>query len=854
MQGSVRHLFRYFEAMLSFVKSYLYVLLLLGSIPLQASSPGGLKFHGSEQPIDKRTSYNALGDKTAVFQDYFDVEFNLSLYPTTAFGYIVRIKNKQSNRIYHLFYDGQGDNLTFKFNEEGKNNLIVANLNKEELLNMHWFKVKISFGLKSDSIKLRIHDQVFGAAGNELPDTYYPIVLFGKSEHIIDVPSFAIRDLSIGNQEKYLFRLNEGKGNVVHDVSGERVGEVTNPEWLINDAYHWRYKAFFKSRSVAGANYNPEKKELYYFNRDSLFIYNVRSGSTDVKVFQQQCPVKLILGTNFVDARNDKLYSYETYYAPPNDNYDGPTVASLDLNTYQWIGESSGQLTSPLHHHGAYFNADTEQYTLFGGFGKMRYSKEFFSYDLNKNEWDTLGGFTGDFLSPRYFCSVGYLPQTNCVYVFGGMGNESGEQTVGRKYYYDLHKIDLNTKRVSKLWEIPWEQDNVVPVRGMVILDDSAFYTLCYPESFSESRLKLYRFSLKDGSYQILGDSIPIYSDKITTNANIYYDSSLNSLYAVVQEFDDDISSDLKVYSLAFPPLTAEELASYSVERTNYTLAIIIASITLGAGIGYLLYRRSKARHSDDEDEIRRVGLPSDNKTEPAMRANSIYLFGEFTVRDRNNRNITYMFSAKLKQTFCLLLQYSTVDDGIASQHLSNILWPDKPADKVKNSRGVTINHLRKVLTELDGVELIYDKGYFKLILADELYCDYIRCLQIISDSKLDEHRDELVEILGRGKFLQLSDHPLFDSFKEEMEKKLEPVLLLEMEKSFTAELYQITIAFAEALTNIDPLNDTALTFQVKAMQRLKLNDEARIRYQAFVHEYKKAMGTDYPHPYKSIS
>ncbi len=137
---------------------------------------------------------------------------------------------------------------------------------------------------------------------------------------------------------------------------------------------------------------------------------------------------------------------------------------------------------------------------------------------------------------------------------------------------------------------------------------------------------------------------------------------------------------------------------------------------------------------------------------------------------------------------------------GIASQHLSNILWPDKPTDKVKNSRGVTINHLRKVLTELDGVELIYDKGYFKLILADELYCDYIRCLQIISGNKIDEYRDDLVEILGRGKFLQLSDHPLFDSFKEEMEKKLELVLLLEMEKSFTAELYQTTIALPKRL------------------------------------------------------
>ena len=112
----------------------------------------------------------------------------------------------------------------------------------------------------------------------------------------------------------------------------------------------------------------------------------------------------------------------------------------------------------------------------------MHYSKDLFSYDLNKKEWNALEDFTGDFLSPRYFSSVGYLKKTNSIYIFGGMGNESGEQTVGRKYYYDLYKIDLDTKHISKLWEIQWKRDNVVPVRGMVILDDSSFYTLCYPE------------------------------------------------------------------------------------------------------------------------------------------------------------------------------------------------------------------------------------------------------------------------------------------------------------------------------------------------------------------------------------
>lgn len=147
-----------------------------------------------------------------------------------------------------------------------------------------------------------------------------------------------------------------------------------------------------------------------------------------------------------------------------------------------------------LHHHGAWFDAEKGQYTLFGGFGNMRYSKSFYAYDLNTHEWSVLDGFGGDSLCPRYFSSVGYSRSHDAVYIFGGMGNESGEQVVGRYYFYDLHRVDLATRRIRKLWELPWEGDNVVPVRSMVIPDPSAFYTLCYPEIYSDSYLRLYRF------------------------------------------------------------------------------------------------------------------------------------------------------------------------------------------------------------------------------------------------------------------------------------------------------------------------------------------------------------------------
>ncbi|MCE4562891.1 DNA-binding transcriptional activator [Maribellus sp. CM-23] len=837
--------------MLVSVKLHCYILLLFTLLGVQKSFLGGLKFSGGEQPIDKRTSYNVFGDNQVTFTDSFVIDFNLSLYPTTQIGYIIRIKNQENNTIYNLFFDGQGSELSFKFNEEGKNNLITANMDKEELLNMHWFKMKLSFDLKRDSITLAIHDKTFGTGNGSLPNPCSPVILFGKSDFIIDVPTFAIKDLSVGNTAKYLFPLKENEGNIVHDQKGKDIGEVSNPEWLINDAYHWRYQTSFQSQSVAGANYNPLKKEIYYFNRDSIHIYNVRSGHTEIKVFDEKCPVELILGTNFLDPEHNKLYTYEVFYEAP---YEGSTVASLDLNTYQWTGESKELLPTQLHHHGAYFDPSTEQYTLFGGFGSMHYSKNFFLYDLNTRAWNVFDKIPGDFLSPRYFSSVGYLKQNNSIYIFGGMGNESGEQIVGRKYYYDLYRIDLNTKQISKLWQIHWKEDNVVPVRGMVILNDSCFYTLCYPEHFSDSFLKLYRFSMSDGSYEVLGDSIPIHSDKITTNANLYYDAGLNNLYATVQEFDDDISSNLKVYSLAFPPITAEELKSYSKSKDSNVAVLLIVLISGAAiGISYLFYQRRRQMQETDE-----YGLPISRdagvKSHTPARANSIYLFGDFEVRDRRNKDITYLFSEKLKQAFCLILQHSAEDDGIASQRLSDILWPGRPATKVKNSRGVTINHLRKALSELDGIELIYERGCFKIVQTDELYCDYTRCIQIISAENTEQYRDELLSLITRGKFLKLSDHSLYDSFKEAMEQKLEPVLLLELEKCFEAESFRSVINIAEAIFNIDPLNDTALAYQVKAMQRLKMSEEALIRYQSFVLEYKRVMGNPYPYSFKSYS
>ncbi len=822
----------------------------------------GLRFKGSEHLIDERTSYDVFCGKAPKFSEKLDVTFDISLLEPSHYGYIFRIKNNETNKTYNLSYYIDGPTTVFKLNEEGGKNLITAKLGNEELQKLHWFKVSITFDLKNHSLSLVLNKLLFKTNNINLPQTWSPEIYFGRSDYLIDVPSFAIKQLSITDKKHtYLFPLAESKGNVAHNIKGEEFGQITNPVWLINDSYYWSYKKRFKSTNIAGCSFDAKTDYLYIFSRDSLKTYNVRTGEVTAEAFSERCPVEIFLGTSFIDSDEKKLYVYEVCYEK---NEKGPNIAVLDLKTKRWSTVSYSSTYMQLHHHSACF--ENKHYYIFGGFGgfggfgNMQYSKSLFSFNFDTNKWDSLK-LSGDKINPRYFSTMGYRKDPNSLYIFGGMGNESGEQIVGRRYFYDLYKINLNNNHVTQLWKIPWDRENVVPVRQMIIQNDF-FYTLCYPEHFSKTFLKLYRFSLKDGSYKILGDSIPMRSEKIKTKASIYYSSNLNCLFAIVQEFDNfDISSSIKVYSLAFPPISYEELTSQESLFKGDLRSIIITAVSVLLLIVlalFIIIRRKKKQSEDDADAIYLTNngdndKKSINKEKTEPKPNSICLFGEFTVHDRQNKDITYMFSTKLKQVFLTILQFSS-ENGISSQKLSEMLWPDKPEDKVKNSRGVTINHLRKIMKELDGIELIFEKGMFKIVISPELcYCDYLRCIELIDSNTVEKNISEFINITNQGKFLKSIDLPEFDSFKEDVERKLEPALLIEAERSFNNELYKTTLILCEALFYIDPINEDALYYTLQVLQKLKMNNEAKRQYFQFVSEYKKMQGRNYSIPLNEL-
>ncbi|NDV68117.1 DNA-binding transcriptional activator [Dysgonomonas sp. 25] len=815
----------------------------------------GLRIKGNDHLIDERTSYSVFETKHPVFSDKLDISFEMAMPVPSTVGYIFRIKNEEDKYIYNLLINDQGSSIRFKFSHEGYDVKIDALPDPQKIQEQQWIKVYLSFDLKKDSLMLQINDDRYYTGDLKLKDKWKPQILFGRSDYVIDIPPFIMRNLVISdNKQRYHFPLDESSGESVHNDKKEVIGNVTNPEWIINDAYHWKMVDSYSSRTVSGTNFNPETQEIYYFNTDSIVFHNVRTGTSHTMQYANDCPMTLRLGTNFIDSARKRLYVYEVF-----DLLAGNvSMAYLDLETLEWTKQSSEILPTQLHHHGNYFDAENRRYIIFGGFGNLMYNKYFFSYNLDRDKWETLE-LTGDTISPRYFTSMGYDRYADCLYVFGGMGNNSGDHTVGRRYFYDLYKIDLRVNHITKLWEIPWRDENVVPVRNLVVADDSTFYTLCYPEHFSNSELRLYRFSIKDGAHQVVGDSVPIRSEKITTNANLYYNEAFSTLFDIQQEFeDDDIASTTRVNRLLFPPVTLEQLSVYSASNgqdNRMLIGIILAVAAILSFFGLLILRRKRKKQQTVVQEgypVKESGKPV--RLDTTTRANAVYLFGEFAVYDRYNKDITYLFSAKLKQAFLLILQYS-FDNGISSQQFSEFLWPDKSSekDKLKNLRGVTLNHLRKILKELDDINLVHENGMFKLLFKGSSYCDYVCLYEIMSSVNENKDWDEVARIISRGKFLQTFDEPMFDHFRDIVDRKIDPFLSNRIKAEFETENYPMVIVLVEAFFNIDPINEDALHYLLISLSKTGREDLAKNYYARFISEYKVMIGEDYPRSYSDI-
>lgn len=847
------------------IRRRLCLLFLLTGMTLFAYSQG-LLFQANDKEIKERTSLQIFQEgEIPCFTKNFQLSFELSIRDFDTFGYVFLLKEDQGKTKYSFTYTYlDGENSTFKFNTDGKENHYSLNL-RNDALAYQWIPVSFAFDLQQDVLTIRIGDNEKKITSLGLKDTFCPHLFFGRYDYILDMPTFAIRNLKLegDRSHSYTFPLNENEGEEVHTSTGKVLGTVVNPVWLINGSYHWEKLFEYSFQTPSGITFEPDSQRLIIFSQDSLLTYNLLKRQPQKYSYSNKLPVKLQLATHFMNTTDGKLYVYELNNLPLGD----ATVAALDLNNQEWKQTGVAALPVQLHHHDGFWDETTGKYLVFGGFGNKRFNNTFLEYDIEGDRWDTLS-YSGDRIIPRYFSGMAVNKNREHIYVFGGMGNESGEQSVGRNYLHDLYLLDRKQQSVRRLWQNASDHRLVV-ARDMILTPDEKYiYALCYPEYLSDTYLQLYRLTVDDGTMKALGDSIPMRSEEIMTNANLYYNSLTHEYYCTTTEFDKKGHTVIRTYVLSAPPVSLDEIRSYgsrsSLEIRWLWIMAGIGVLLLAGGVLFVRKKRGKQRNAvlesssvlmsppvgrePDKSVQGKETLAKEDFESSLVRPNAVYLFGPFTVIDRNGRDITHLFSSRLRQVFIYILLHST-HNGVLSVSLNEVFWPDKPDDKVKNLKGVTINQIRKNLAELDGVELVHDKGYFRLVFTD-CYCDYFRFRTL---KNAEEVENELGILLMRGKFLDGMDAGMMDHFKQKVEEFLSSFLPLEIERLYQQHKYDAVIRFCNVLFRVDPVNELALAYGMHALNHTGSSQEAILQYSLFVREYRQMMNEEYSTSYAEL-
>ena len=245
------------------------------------------------------------------------------------------------------------------------------------------------------------------------------------------------------------------------------------------------------------------------------------------------------------------------------------------------------------------------------------------------------------------------------------------------------------------------------------------------------------------------------------------------------------------------------------------------------------------------------------NDTPVDLFRNYIQLFGEFKVIDKKGEEVTDLFTPKVKELFLFVLIY-TIKSGIGAniQEINDVLWSGISSRKVANNRSVTLNKLRKILLQIDGIEIISTGGYLQAKIKKPFYCDYVTAYKLcqIPEELSKQQLISFFEVVKRGRFLKGIHWPWLDEIRGLTGNQVIDNLLN------LASIYQKEMNLSEVdkiaqrILDYDDLNEEAIFLKVWSLQKTNNSNLAKFNFSSFTKKYESSFGEPYPMNYSEFN
>lgn len=841
------------------MKFFFTLLLSCVFFAVRAGNYGGLGFRDNELPAEERTSYEVFDTPQAWIRDSLHMEFDISLSPRNIIGNILTCKSENKNlfKVTMTNYAGRGLRLDLTLNFASCK--ISLPMPPEECYIGLWHHVELDISLAEGRARFKIGDRSrkvrFDKVAASKFDSHCRYV-FGLCDHYLDVSMFALRNLALqfDNDRSYFFPLNEARGDEVHAVDGTRMGSVKHPVWFFEGHYKWKPLLDFEECEPAAICHDERTSRILIYTSGKRRVYDITKESMTESDHASDVNLVLRGGCNYAyNPAKGTMFLYNNM-APA---YVRDYVARYDWRTGRTEILSDSHASHHRHQNTLLHNRDFSQIYQYGGYGNFHYSDRFTRWDADSLKWRDVD-FSGDKISPRFYGSAGCYSEGENDYalIYGGYGNETGCQEDGGQYLYDLYRVDIGGRKVTKLCDFGLEGFDQTACRNLIVSpSESKFVTLCYAQHCPDAQLRLYEFDYKNRKVRTVSDSIPLLCTEIQTKVHLFRDDKVNRLICVVQEFaNKNEVGRIRIYGLLYPPVTDEGLSALMPsEETPMRCKLLSGALLLlllsavGGGVWWWLRRKKQVRLSAAATEGVTDAPGDETSEEKSHHANAVLLLGDFMAFDRNGRDISYMFSPKIRQLFLLVFLHSVLRDrqGVTSNEIASVLWPTKDFAQTKNIRGVSICNLRNVLAEMDGISLVSESGKWRILFDESLFhCDVI---SVTTFSPSDEAGDEgldyeclrpLIKSLRRGVLLANESYEWLDGFKSEFEDMVLSRFYPLMQRAFDIGNFKTAYKLSCALLLFDALNEEIMRIEVNALVGLGDAMKAHLKFRQFAISY----------------
>jgi hypothetical protein len=847
---------------------------------LAQDAAGGLRFYSQDKEFTKRTSFTLFNDYQPI-TDSLSLDFDFKIYDSERFGYIFRLIDKASAEsetplchfLCHPEFSEGRNTLFFIQNNKKSGKILISKKDKK------WIPFSLKINCLTKSATITCNDSIFRFP-IDLPQKLDINVVFGLLlRNNAEVAAFDIRNvhIKISQKREYYWPLHEISGDIAYETRQGIESEVKNPNWLIKQHFYWNKIFDGKSDVMAGIDFDQKSQNIILVNQDSMLYFNVLTNKTVSGRYSQKRPFAKDSHFSVINPKTDELISYDFHFLKANGT---KAFSTFDPEKQSWTLPENSPDQEENHLHVMFWNNDTTKLIKFGGYAHYKFFNDFRTFDFVTQTWQPIS-MTGDAVYPRSHAAIGKNSRDRNYYLFGGLGNKEGEQVLGVQNYYDLYLLDFEHSKSQKIWEMDNKSLVFMPRSQMIVEpSDSSGYILCNQSDKQDAPLCLYKFSLNRPYFEIVSDSLPSNFYNIADNAFLFKNNQLNELYCVIrQTMPNKTEAQVTIYKLNFPPtrLTVKPVKNRSSFPLFRTIAILFSILSIAAV--YLIYRRKdKEQVIQTEDRIANeiqgeaiIGNQVDSlsevpesETENTMtdhpftefirpRANAIWVLGKFAIFDKKGHNITHLCSSKIKSLFFLIFLSSFYDDGISSEELSDILWPGMDKTRTKNNRSVTMNHLRKIFEDMEGISLVHENRNWKISFDETVYIDLVDLSQKLQNKALNTA--EIIGLCSLGNLLQDEKIPELDNFKGNFETETIELLNRYCDEFMKEKKYAICYEIANIIHNhYDELNERALQIKLFAMARLRHFNKARQEYDNFCQRFKLMMDMEFTIPFNQLT